>query len=338
MHVKNKLWTVADFIKAREQIEYQPMYQRGAVWNIGKRRLLIDSILRRLDVPKIYLNKLSDNPAYQYQIIDGQQRLTSIWQFACDKDLILELPKVLSNSPWHNCSYDELEETHRRRFRLFHLSVGIVQNASDTEVRELFARLQMGERLNPAELRNSIQSTLGVEIRNIAENHRFFSKCKFPVARYKHHDLAAHAFALELYGGKDDLKAANLHDMYIEYGGVVSSRLSQRVAVVLNYLHSVQKTIPDWIDRKWGFVDLYLVVSQTPRKYLPSPNVLGERFRRFEQKRRRNSARPEHLLKGSQKDKDMYSYIQAFKLSGGLLENIKKRNKVLCKRLLVSYK
>ena len=55
MHIKNELWTVAKFIKAREQIEDQPIYQRGAVWNMGKRRLLIDSILRQLDGTKISL-------------------------------------------------------------------------------------------------------------------------------------------------------------------------------------------------------------------------------------------------------------------------------------------
>ncbi len=336
MHVKNELWTVADFIQAREQIEDQPIYQRGAVWNIGKRRLLIDSILRRLDVPKIYLNKLSDNPTYQYQIVDGQQRLSAIWNFTCDKDLILDLPKVLSKSPWYNCTYNELEEPYRRHFRAFEIAVGIVQNATDDEVRDLFARLQMGERLTPAELRNSIRSAIGVEVRNIAENHGFFHNCSFSPARYKHHDLAAHAFALEIYSGKGDLKAMNLRDMYIEYGDNAPSRFSRRVALVLNYLNLVQKAIPDWLNRKWGFVDVYLLVTQESHKNLPSPSVLGRRYQTFETKRRKNNAKPEKLLEGPQKDKDMYTYIQAFKLSGGTSENILKRNKILRRRLLRS--
>jgi hypothetical protein len=248
--------------------------------------------------------------------------------------MTLDLPKVPSKSSWHNCSYDELEKPDRRHFRAFEISVGIVQNATDDEVRDLFARLQMGERLNPAELRNSIRSTLGVEVRNIAENHKFFRNCKFSAARFKHHDLVAHAFALEANKGDDDLKAMNLRNMYIEHKDNLSLSFSRHVVSVLNYLHSVQEAIPNWIDRKWGFVDLYLVVSQVSRHKLPSPDIFGKRYKLFEQKRRQNLDKPELLLKGSVKDKDMYAYIQAFQLSGGLSENILKRNKILRKRLL----
>ncbi len=336
MRVENKIWNISKFIKMKDQIEAQPLYQRGSVWKDAKRRLLVDSILRQLDVPKIYLNSSPDNPTYQYQIVDGQQRLSSIWQFA-GNNITLDLPNELNKSPWYNKSYQSLAASEKKRFVEFPIAVGLINDATDDEVRDLFARLQMGDKLTPAELRNSIQSAIGTEVRQIALNHKFFSNCRISPARYKHHDFAAHAFAIEIYKGKNDLKAMNLRDMYIKYKNNASSQVSRRVARTLNYLNSVQNAFPRVIITKWGFVDLFLIATKA-HPNLPSPDDFGKRYKDFETKRRKNNARPEELLLGSQKDKDMFSYIEAFKLSGGISGNIQKRNTILTKVILKSKK
>jgi len=43
--------------------------------------LLIDSILRDIDIPKLYFNRLEDGTI---EVIDGQQRLWSVWEFLDD--------------------------------------------------------------------------------------------------------------------------------------------------------------------------------------------------------------------------------------------------------------
>src|SRR5258708_13111898 len=70
----------------RDEINMNPDYQRsGGVWTTEKRRLLIDSILNDYDLPKIYFHGLSSQAlsktGYRYAVIDGRQRLETIWQF-----------------------------------------------------------------------------------------------------------------------------------------------------------------------------------------------------------------------------------------------------------------
>ncbi len=43
----------------RDMILMDPVYQRqGEIWSLEKRQLLIDSIINRYDIPKLYFHKL----------------------------------------------------------------------------------------------------------------------------------------------------------------------------------------------------------------------------------------------------------------------------------------
>jgi uncharacterized protein with ParB-like and HNH nuclease domain len=64
-----------------------PEWQRGKVWDRAKKQQLIDSILRGWKLPKFYFLKSSDAPE-EFEVLDGQQRLTAIFEF-CDDELPL---------------------------------------------------------------------------------------------------------------------------------------------------------------------------------------------------------------------------------------------------------
>src|SRR5262245_49525745 len=70
----------------RPFIKVDPWYQRrGDVWTLEKKQLLIDSILNDFDIPKLYFHALSKSQktsgGVDYTIIDGRQRLETIWHF-----------------------------------------------------------------------------------------------------------------------------------------------------------------------------------------------------------------------------------------------------------------
>ena len=67
------------------RINPNPDYQRGAVWTAEKKQLLIDSILRGYDIPKIYLRFISPGSSFDSEVVDGQQRLRAIWDFVDNK-------------------------------------------------------------------------------------------------------------------------------------------------------------------------------------------------------------------------------------------------------------
>lgn len=60
------------------RLNIQPSYQRHYVWDAKKASLLIESILLGIPIPIIYLAEDQDN---HVNVIDGQQRLTSLFSF-----------------------------------------------------------------------------------------------------------------------------------------------------------------------------------------------------------------------------------------------------------------
>ena len=61
---------------------YIPDYQRGLVWDQEQKELLIESIMINMPIGNIFLNDRGD---LTYEIVDGQQRLTTIWDFYNNK-------------------------------------------------------------------------------------------------------------------------------------------------------------------------------------------------------------------------------------------------------------
>ncbi|MCK5180413.1 MAG: DUF262 domain-containing protein [Candidatus Pacebacteria bacterium] len=80
METKQENWPLLSFKEYEKDINLTPTYQRSSVWKPEQKQMLIDSILRKIDIPKIYLRE-TKNKDYQYEIIDGQQRMRAIWDF-----------------------------------------------------------------------------------------------------------------------------------------------------------------------------------------------------------------------------------------------------------------
>ena len=64
--------------EARGLLIIQPEYQRGFVWKEPKSSKLIETILLKLPFQEIWLHK---QPSGISEVIDGQQRLTTIRAF-----------------------------------------------------------------------------------------------------------------------------------------------------------------------------------------------------------------------------------------------------------------
>src|SRR3990167_5814992 len=80
MNINKRPWPLSTIYGIRERIDTNPDFQRPAVWGRSQKQLLIDTILRDYDVPKLYWRKTSSKPD-TYDVVDGQQRLRAIWEF-----------------------------------------------------------------------------------------------------------------------------------------------------------------------------------------------------------------------------------------------------------------
>ena len=71
----------------RGELIPDPDWQRGYIWNPKDERLLIDSILKEIPIPKFYLTQEYDaeKDAVIHYVVDGQQRLKAIYRFLTNK-------------------------------------------------------------------------------------------------------------------------------------------------------------------------------------------------------------------------------------------------------------
>lgn len=156
--------TVATLVKDYIYIiDLDADYQREKVWSNSEQEKLLDSIARGIDIPKLYLAKVSGNKQFEYECIDGKQRLLTLRAFLDpDPDDPKPLKLEIMNERY---SYVEL----RQKFSSladtideFVLDFVVYDESSLTEnfVREIFRRLQLGIRLNSGELLNSAVGTI----------------------------------------------------------------------------------------------------------------------------------------------------------------------------------
>ena len=74
------------------KLTIQPEYQRNYIYADGKRDVaVIESILKGYPLGLIYFNQTSDD---SYEVLDGQQRITSIGRFVTNKFAIMDENKT----------------------------------------------------------------------------------------------------------------------------------------------------------------------------------------------------------------------------------------------------
>lgn len=323
-------WTIKTTHGQKDRIDPRPQFQRGEVWKVKRKQLLIDSVLRGYDVPKIYLSKSVGNPHHDYEVCDGQQRLISFWDFLDNKFALGDQSGNIRGQDLRGKTFSELPTTFRRLMERFKLVIAILENASSDEKRALFARLQMGVVLTPPELRNAIASAIGSFINTVVETHDFFLHSQISKERFKRQDFLAHALALSIYNNADDLKASLLTKLYEDHPTNYDKAVAQRTTEILEWLHKINQRASSLIATKWGFVDLFwLLWRKNGEIKTIDVDALAASFQAFEEARRLYNGEPEVLLTKKPTNKPLYDYIQAFNTSGSLKERIEKRHSVV---------
>ncbi len=201
--------TIMWIFSERDAIDTNPDYQRmGGIWPREKRRLLIDSIINDYDLPKIYFHEYTRERAieagHKYAIIDGRQRLETIWQFM-DDELALSDDIELQRDPTIELAgllYSDLGQRYPKlkiQFDSFVLPiVGVRTDDGDTEmIEEMFSRLNEAVPLNAAEKRNAIGGDFVLAIRRVAEHSFFRTRVGFRNTRYQFLEVAARMLLTE---------------------------------------------------------------------------------------------------------------------------------------------
>lgn len=223
--------TLSWWYKQRGEIDFEPSYQRkGNLWGDRDKAFLIDSIINGFDVPKIYLtdftivNSILNEKNLSYSVIDGRQRLESIFSFMGDKiplnnDFVYYAnPSVKVGGKY----YSELKVNYPAVIELleeFNLDVMSVIADDVEKIKDLFVRLNKSKPLTGAELRNAMEGIIPDLIRGLVDRPFFKNNIKFSTQRGQDSNAAAKILLIQHRGRFVDTKKANL-DRFVKEGTV----------------------------------------------------------------------------------------------------------------------
>jgi len=136
------------------RIDLDADYQREVIWSRDQQEMLLDSIVQNIDIPKIYLARVEGNENFDFECIDGKQRMTTLLSFF--------KPEPGEDNPLRvrvageQYTYKRLKKDLPQiaaKIEEYEISFVIYPEIDDEEfIREIFRRLQLGVRLNSGEL------------------------------------------------------------------------------------------------------------------------------------------------------------------------------------------
>jgi len=180
-------------------ISERPGFQRRYVWTNKLASRLIESILLNVPIPPCYL---SQNEDFELDVIDGQQRLFSIYRFLNNQFALsgLEVLTDINRSRFH-----KLPQKLRRKLETHTLRLVAVTNESHPEIKfDVFQRLNTNTvPLNAQELRNCVyRGALNELLKDAVTYEPWLQilKKKKPDKRMRDEELVLRFFAFHIHG------------------------------------------------------------------------------------------------------------------------------------------
>ncbi|AXG71446.1 hypothetical protein KORDIASMS9_03703 [Kordia sp. SMS9] len=320
--ITSKDISIKDFFDYKEDYVTRPPYQRKVVWNKKKKQDLMDSLFRRYYIPKLVIREVRlDTHNTVYEIVDGQQRITTVQDFFANK---YPLPKSVGNlgKGLAGKYYEDLS-TDIKRFIDKSLKyqadvINDIQEPHNAEhqiiATEIFWRLQQGESLNYMEVAHAQLSSLSrnfivkysddftFDYENYKpidanpDKHSFFKLLNVKNDRMKHLQFMARFLLIELGGGYADLSDKKIMELINDYkaeNGIADysfedENVAKNVKSNLNAFYGIFKDDP-MLDAKNGIKELsieYFIISMYMlvrhlRMYYAMDTQIKEHVRKF---------------------------------------------------------
>lgn len=288
-----KPYTIAsiEFLYNNTKLWLNPEYQRESVWTTPQKQLLVDSLLHKIDIPKLYFRDVNGNEdGYEFEVVDGQQRLRTILSYLKDDYRLGSSSDDVEGEIIAGKLFSELSTSLQIEFKSESLDVIVLQHYSDDDVEEMFLRLQNGTPLNAAEKRRAIKGNVRTIVKDLSGN-KIFSLVGYTDKRYAYEDTTAKLLHEILAPGLTDIKPATLERMYRSNEGLKETdKKVQITKSSLNFLYRAFKgKAPNF--KKYAIISLGHLTSEMLEVYDLSsyPDEFAEAYIEFEYNRIKNN-------------------------------------------------
>ncbi|WP_369151266.1 DUF262 domain-containing protein [Candidatus Thiodubiliella endoseptemdiera] len=223
------------------RLEIRPDFQRKFVWGRAAEIMLMDTILKNIPMPKIFVSNIVKNGNPYRSVIDGQQRITAILAFIRG-EFSLKKPydgKLLGKN------FSELPENIKNDFLRYKLDFNEINDASDEQLREIYSRVnKYSTVLNKQELR---RSDFPGDFLTLAEKlavNSFFDDTKiFTITNRRRFGDAEYVSELlvGLIGGIQDKKNTldNFYKDYANWDTIEKEKIEKEFVEILKDIHLI---------------------------------------------------------------------------------------------------
>ena len=324
-------WTAHSTFNRRKGIDTNPDYQRPPVWTKAQKQLLIDTMLRDYDVPKFYLHKTG---AKTFDVVDGQQRLRTIWEFFSGDFALAKDAEPVDGIEIKGQKYAELDDDIKDKIDSYNLDFVILDSVTGDEIREMFLRLQNGTSLKAQEKRNAMPGKMGDFVRATAK-HGFFAKVNFSNSRFTYDQIAAQMILLSFNKAICNIKDKDLNAMYEAYRDFDdASTEAKNVIRILDYLNTMfPQKAPEL--KRYSVISLFILIMEMMATYdiRNREKDIAEWFVAFEYARA-----AEELKLPEDQDPKLVIYHERVSNSSDTLDSLTYRHNYLKENLLSSVK
>ncbi len=273
---------IQKYINNKNKYRVDKNYQRYKdAWSMEDKQCLIDTILKGEPMPLFFLNHKSDEDLYY--IVDGQQRLSCIYDFYQNK---IKLNKKFSGDELSGKTFSEestfFDDTNKENFLDYDLNFYILEDYNDEKVRSIFSRLQRGKPLSLGEKLNAKPGNIVILMRKLA-NHNFITESTRIVSKgYGTFPDAARFLFYEKYGAKQcgTKEIFSFFDNHRDLGE--NSKEFKNIMKVLNFLERCFPINPgnySFLDNHAWVFTIYTMIRDLMLTY--SLTDMEENIRKF---------------------------------------------------------
>lgn len=181
-------------------ITFDNAVQRGYVWDVKRKSLLIHSLLVGYPIPPFYAAKNGEC----YDMLDGKQRTNAIVDFINGEFELTDVPEVeVENEDGtkdmvdiNTLHFNELEEALQDEILGYSLTIYYFDGIAEDEIAEMFFRLNNGKALSAIEL-TRVKAKSMEAIKEIGQHELFQSALtEKAMARYTNEDIVIKSYVM----------------------------------------------------------------------------------------------------------------------------------------------
>lgn len=186
-----------------------PIQRESGQWDKSQKSLLIDSVLNGYFLPEIYIIREGTNDFSPMSVLDGKQRLTTLYEFAkdgfalsgdMDEITIVDISYNESKEPIKEekiypiakKKFSELDAELQKVFNKYKLEVKLLAGFSDEQIEEEFFRLNNGATFTKSQKANvKLGTELAGKIKEIEEDSFFENRAVFSNLQRKRGEITS---------------------------------------------------------------------------------------------------------------------------------------------------